>query len=69
MSFHIMGQHEELIGDLPSAIEWYKKACNVIECDAGTDQRTRIKFYNKLKNALNKNMRPIITYKIGRAHV
>jgi tetratricopeptide (TPR) repeat protein len=54
MAYHYMGIHEENLGNTKTATEWYRKACATMESDSGTDPEIRIKFYNKLRAAMNK---------------
>jgi len=54
MAFHYMGVHEENLGNIKTAIEWYSKACATMESNNGTDPEIRLKLYNKLRAAMNK---------------
>lgn len=54
ISLYNMGIQEEFLGNLGSAIEWHRKACNTVDQFQDIDEKLRGSFYAALEQTVNK---------------
>eukprot|EP01022_Parablepharisma_sp_SALTPOND_P036628 TRINITY_DN9_c0_g2_i1.p1 TRINITY_DN9_c0_g2~~TRINITY_DN9_c0_g2_i1.p1 ORF type:complete len:2097 (-),score=250.12 TRINITY_DN9_c0_g2_i1:27072-33257(-) len=54
ISYYNLGVQEEFIGNYRHALEWYQKACNVVEGNPEIDLKLKSSFYTALRQASDK---------------
>jgi len=54
ISYYNLGVQEEFIGNYKHALEWYQKACSIVEGNPEIDLKLKSNFYTALKQATDK---------------